>query len=85
LKVDRLLGRMTLAEKLEQLPLLADNQVLDANGNVKPDDAIKGLGGVFSLTDPAKINQLQHIAVDQSRLHTRSCSPSTRSTGSTRP
>jgi len=43
--------------------------VLDANGNVKPDDARKGLGGVFSLTDPAKINQLQHIAVDQSRLH----------------
>src|SRR3954451_14330344 len=68
-RVDRLLHRMTLPEKLEQLQLLADNQVLDANGNVKPDDARKGLGGVFSLTDPAKINQLQHIAVEQSRLH----------------
>ncbi len=68
-RVDRLLGRMTLQEKLEQIQLLADNQVLDADGNVKPDDARKGLGGVFSLTDPAKINQLQHIAVEQSRLH----------------
>src|SRR3954451_7253746 len=68
-RVDRLLGRMTLTEKLEQLQLLADNQVLDANGNVKPDDARKGLGGVLSLTDPQKINELQHIAVDQSRLH----------------
>ena len=28
-----------------------------------------GVGGVFSLTDPVKINQLQHIAVEQSRLH----------------
>src|SRR3954454_19111081 len=61
-RVDALVGQMTLAEKLEQLQLLADNQVTDA-------DARKGVGGVFSLTDPAKINQLQHIAVEQSRLH----------------
>ena len=61
-KVDRLLGRMTLEEKLEQIQLLADNQVTDA-------DAKTGVGGVFSLTDPAKINALQHIAVEQSRLH----------------
>ncbi len=61
-RVDRLLGRMTLEEKLEQIQLLADNQVTDA-------DARKGVGGVFSLTDPAKINALQHVAVEQSRLH----------------
>src|ERR1700761_2096964 len=53
---------MTLAEKLEQLTNMADSQVTDA-------DAKAGVGGVFSLTDPAKINHLQHVAVEQSRLH----------------
>src|ERR1700761_1813527 len=53
---------MTLAEKLEQLTNMADSQVTDA-------DAKAGVGGVFSLTDPAEINHLQHIAVEQSRLH----------------
>jgi beta-glucosidase len=53
---------MTLDEKLEQLQLLSDGQVTDA-------DAQKGVGGVFSLTDPEKINHLQHVAVEQSRLH----------------
>jgi beta-glucosidase len=61
-RVDRLLGRMTLTEKLEQLQLLADNQVT-------PADAAKGVGGVFSETRPARINELQHAAVEQSRLH----------------
>src|SRR6185437_6798474 len=28
-----------------------------------------GVGGVFSLVDPAKIDHFQHIAVEQSRLH----------------
>jgi beta-glucosidase len=53
---------MTLSEKLEQMQLLSDGQVTDA-------DARKGVGGVFSLTDPQKINHLQHVAVTQSRLH----------------
>ena len=44
------------------MQLLADGQVTDA-------DAEAGVGGVFSLVDPAQINQLQHIAVEQSRLH----------------
>ncbi len=61
-KVNALVARMTTAEKLQQVQLLADNQVTDA-------DAEKGVGGVFSLTDPAKINHLQHVAVEQSRLH----------------
>src|SRR6185436_1721793 len=37
-RVDRLLGQMTLEEKLEQIQLLADNQVTEA-------DAKKGVGG----------------------------------------
>ena len=57
-RVDRLLGQMTLEEKLEQIQLLADNQVTEA-------DAKKGVGGVFSLTDPAKIDHYQRIAVEQ--------------------
>jgi beta-glucosidase len=61
-KVESLLHQMTLTEKLEQLQLMADWQATDA-------DAAAGLGGVFSLTDPAKINHLQHVAVTQSRLH----------------
>jgi beta-glucosidase len=61
-RVNALLAKMTTDEKLEQLQLLSDGQVTDA-------DAQKGVGGVFSLTDPVKINHLQHVAVEQSRLH----------------
>ena len=61
-KVDDLLGRMTLTEKLQQVQLLSDGQITDA-------DAKAGVGWVFSLTDPAKIDHFQHVAVEQSRLH----------------
>src|SRR5690242_4455903 len=61
-RVDALVSRMTVDEKLQQVQLLADWQVTDA-------DARAGVGGVFSLTDPAKIDHFQHVAVEQSRLH----------------
>jgi beta-glucosidase len=61
-RVNDLLGRMTLDEKLQQLTLLSDGQINDA-------EAAKPVGGVFSLTDPAKIDHFQHVAVEQSRLH----------------
>jgi beta-glucosidase len=61
-KVDDLVKQMTLQEKLNQLQLDADWQITD-------DGARAGVGGVFSLTDPVRINHLQHIAVEQSRLH----------------
>jgi beta-glucosidase len=61
-RVESLLRRMTLQEKLEQLTLLSDGQINDA-------EAKKPVGGVFSLTDPEKIDHFQHIAVEQSRLH----------------
>lgn len=61
-RVERLLARMTTDEKLQQVQLLSDGQITDA-------DAKKGVGGVFSLTDPAKIDHFQHIAVEDSRLH----------------
>jgi beta-glucosidase len=61
-KVDDLLVQMTLDEKLQQIQLLSDGQITDA-------DAKAGVGSVFSLIDPVKINHFQHIAVDDSRLH----------------
>jgi beta-glucosidase len=61
-KVDALLRKMTVDEKLQQVQLLSDGQITDA-------DAKAGVGGVFSLTDPAKIDHFQHLAVEQSRLH----------------
>jgi beta-glucosidase len=60
-KVNDLLSKMTTKEKLQQVQLLSDGQVTDA-------DAKAGVGGVFSLVDPTRINELQHIAVDESRL-----------------
>ena len=60
-KVNALLAKMTLEEKLQQIQLLSDGQVTDA-------DARAGVGGVFSLTDPAKIDHLQRVAVEESRL-----------------
>jgi beta-glucosidase len=61
-RIDDLIRRMTLDEKLNQLTLLSDGQINDA-------EAAKGVGGVFSLTDPALIDHYQKIAVQQTRLH----------------
>ena len=44
-RVNALLARMTLTEKLEQLQLLPDFMVTD-------DEVRRGLGSAFSLTDP---------------------------------
>src|SRR5215217_3838 len=60
-RVDALLAKMTIEEKLQQVQLLSDGQVTNA-------DAKDGVGGVFSLVNPQRINELQHIAVEQSRL-----------------
>jgi beta-glucosidase len=60
-RVSALLAKMTTEEKLQQVQLLSDGQITDA-------DAKAGVGGVFSLVDPAKINHFQHLAVEQSRL-----------------
>jgi beta-glucosidase len=61
-RVNDLLAKMTVDEKLQQVQLLADWQANDT-------EAKNGVGGVFSMVDPAKINHLQHVAVEQSRLH----------------
>ena len=61
-RIDGLIRQMTLDEKLNQLTLISDGQINDA-------EAAKPVGAVFSLTDPAKIDHYQQIAVKQSRLH----------------
>src|SRR4051794_31212229 len=61
-KVNKLVHQMTVDEKLQQVQLLSDGRITDA-------DAKAGVGGVFSLIDPVKINHFQHVAVEQSRLH----------------
>lgn len=61
-KITTLIGKMTTKEKLQQVQLLSDGQITDA-------DAKAGVGGVFSLVDPVKINHFQKVAVEQSRLH----------------
>jgi beta-glucosidase len=65
-KVNNLVRQMTVDEKLQQVQLLSDGQVAGQAGN---EAAQNGLGGVFSLTDPVRIDELQHIAVEKSRLH----------------
>jgi beta-glucosidase len=60
-QVNRLLSRMTLEEKLQQIQLLPDSRVTE-------DDARNGLGSVLSETRPERIRELQRIAVEESRL-----------------
>lgn len=63
-RVDALLARMTLAEKIGQM-----NQ---SDVNVLPDPAVAIRGGevgsLLSIVDPARINHYQRIAVEESRL-----------------
>src|SRR6267143_2240873 len=67
-KIDELLARMTLAEKLGQL------QQLDGEGNgtfrpEHPDLIRKGLlGSTLNVRGAKNTNQLQHVAMDESRL-----------------
>jgi beta-glucosidase len=60
-RVNRLLSRMTLEEKLEQIQLLPDFLVTE-------EEVRRGLGSVLSVTDPVRIRELQRIAVEESRL-----------------
>ncbi|HWZ50460.1 MAG TPA: beta-glucosidase BglX [Granulicella sp.] len=62
-----LLGKMTLEEKIGQMSQVA----LNTKQDVPPEElARKGkIGSFLFITDAAEINRLQHIAVEQSRLH----------------
>lgn len=71
--VDRLIGKMTLEEKIGQL-----NQIVTSSGDitgplegvVTPDEAIKKgwCGSILGVRNPEEIQRLQRLAVDSSRL-----------------
>ena len=62
-RIDSLIARMTLREKLNQLTLLSDGQMKE-----NPAEARKPVGAVFSETDPVLIDRYQRDAVENSRL-----------------
>ncbi len=64
---DKLIAKMTLAEKLGQM-----TQVPLNSPPPRPADELARTGSVGSflfITNAAEINRLQHVAVEQSRLH----------------
>jgi beta-glucosidase len=70
--VSGLLGKMTLEEKIGQLNLLSTGFDLTgpvASKNVEESVRHGTAGGVFNLYTPARVRNLQELAVGQSRLH----------------
>ena len=65
--VDDLLGRMTLEEKIGQMSQVALNEPQP----VTPEEQVRAgrVGSFLFITDAAHINKLQHVAVEESRLH----------------
>ena len=72
-KVDGLLHQMTLEEKVAQLSQLPGMEVPEFKENVNKsaEEVLKqlGAGSILWVPDPKEINRLQHVAVEQSRLH----------------
>jgi beta-glucosidase len=72
-KATSLLQQMTLAEKIAQLSQLPGTDSNEFKENVKQpmEEILKqvGAGSVLWISDPKEINRLQHVAVEQSRLH----------------
>ncbi|MES2393982.1 MAG: beta-glucosidase BglX [Acidobacteriota bacterium] len=65
--VDQLLAKMTLAEKLGQMSQMSYKDVAPATAAAATRTG--NVGSFLFVTDPALIDRLQHIAVDDSRLH----------------
>src|SRR5262245_64177952 len=67
-RIDALLAKMTLEEKLGQLQTLDG----EANGNYRPEHlemVRKGLlGSTLNVRGAARTNRIQHVAIDESRL-----------------
>ena len=67
-----LLEKMSLEEKIAQLSQLPGFPIPEFREQAgAPEDVIRksGAGSVLWVSDPKEINRLQHIAVDESRLH----------------
>ncbi len=65
--VDNLLSKMTLEEKLGQMSQIAYKE----KESVPHEERVRNgqAGSLLFITDPIEINRLQHIAVEQTRLH----------------
>ena len=71
-KIDELVRKMTLEEKVGQLVQYSAGQPTGpGTGRTDYDDMIrKGeVGALFNITTARQVNAFQHIAVEQSRLH----------------
>ena len=72
-KAAALLQQMTLDEKIAQLSQLPGLPAPEFKENVKePMEEVlkqKGAGSILWVSDPKEINRLQHVAVEQTRLH----------------
>jgi len=71
-KIDELLHKMTLEEKVGQLVQYSAGQPTGpGTGRTDYDDMIrKGeIGALFNITTARQVNAFQHVAVEQSRLH----------------
>jgi beta-glucosidase len=70
--VGDLMKKMTLEEKLGQMSQIANAQIADSvlPNATREEQIIKGNPGSFLFVkDPAEIDHLQHVAVEQTRLH----------------
>lgn len=64
-KVEELLGKMTLQEKIGQMNQLSPNGSIDQIAGVIKEGKV---GSLLNLTDPELVNKVQEIAVKESRL-----------------
>ena len=67
--VDSLLSRMTTAEKIGQMEQAAGQPMYTPPATAEQLARSGGVGSFLFFTDPVRINQLQHLAVTESRLH----------------
>lgn len=69
-RADALLKQMTVEEKVGQLNQ-ASGRIIKGFAEEKPDAAIRAgqVGSILWQNDVRELNRLQHIAVDESRLH----------------
>ena len=72
-RATKLLRQMTLEEKVAQLSQLPGFPAPEFMETVqrKPEEILKqfGAGSILWVSDPKEINRLQHVAVEQTRLH----------------
>jgi len=72
-RATHLLGEMTLEEKVAQLSQLPGFPAPEFMETVqrKPEEVLKqfGAGSILWVSNPKEINRLQHVAMEQTRLH----------------